>query len=76
MAVLVGQPDDPQWRDTVDTAAGVMREVEELGANAGVFTVKTYATGGGNFSPYPLAFPLEVARPYVLMPVPGFLAFN
>ena len=32
IAVLVGQPDDPMWKDAVNDAAGVMQEVEWLGA--------------------------------------------
>jgi hypothetical protein len=57
VAVLVGQPDDPQWRDNVDTAAGVMREVEELGANADLFTVESLRHRRGEF----LALPAGVS---------------
>lgn len=57
IAVLVGQPEDPQWRDTVDAAAEVLQEVERLGANEDLFTEKFLHHRRGEF----LAIPAGVS---------------
>ena len=57
IAVLVGQPDDPLWKDTVDAAAGVMQEVEQQGAGVDLFTGKSLHHRRGEF----LAIPAGVS---------------
>lgn len=57
VAVLVGQPDDPQWGATIDAAAGVMREVERRGADADLFAEKSLHHRRGEF----LAIPAGVS---------------
>jgi hypothetical protein len=53
----VGQPEDPQWRGTVDNAAEVMQEVEQLGASADLFTEEKLHHRRGEF----LAIPAGVS---------------
>jgi len=57
IAVLVGQPDDPQWGDTINAAAEVMREVERLGGSMDLFTEKNLHHRRGEF----LAIPAGVS---------------
>jgi hypothetical protein len=57
IAVLVGQPDDPQWRDTINAAAEVMQEVERLGASMDLFPEKSLHHRRGEF----LAIPTGVS---------------
>ena len=57
VAALVGRPDDPQWGNTVDAAAGVMREVERQGADADLFTEDSLHHRRGQF----LAIPAGVS---------------
>jgi hypothetical protein len=53
IAVLVGQPDDPQWSDTVNAAAEVMQEVERLGSSMGLFAEKCLHHRRGEFLAIP-----------------------
>lgn len=53
IAVLVGQPDDPMWKDAVNDAAGVMQEVERLGACQDLFTEKNLHHRRGEFLAVP-----------------------
>ena len=53
IAALVGQPDDPQWRETVDAAAGVLQEVEELGSSTNLFTEDSHHHRRGEFLAVP-----------------------
>lgn len=57
IAVLVGQPDDPQWSDTIDAATGVMQEVEQLGGSMDLFAEKCLHHRRGEF----LAIPAGVS---------------
>ena len=57
IAVLVGQPDDPQWRVIVDYAAEEMQEVEQLGAYEDLFNEKNLHHRRGEF----LAIPAGVS---------------
>src|SRR5271168_3699738 len=57
IAVLVGQPVDPQWRDTVDAATKVMQGVEQLGASSDLFTEERLHHRHGEF----LAIPAGVS---------------
>ena len=53
----MGQPDDPQWRDTINAAAEVMQEVERLGASMDLFPEKSLHHRWGEF----LAIPTGVS---------------
>lgn len=55
--MLVGQPDDPEWRNVVNDAAEVMREVEQLGASLDLFAEKSLHHRRGEF----LAIPVGVS---------------
>jgi hypothetical protein len=57
IAVLVGQPEDPHWRDVADAAAELMQEVECLGASMDLFTEKSLHHRRGEF----LAIPAGVS---------------
>lgn len=57
IAVLVGQPEDPQWRDTINAAAKVLQEVERLGAEESLFAEKWLDHRRGEF----LAVPVGVS---------------
>ena len=53
IAVLVGQPDDPQWSDTIDAATGVLQEVEQLGGSMDLFAEKCLHHRRGEFLAIP-----------------------
>lgn len=57
ITVLVGQPEDPQWRDTVNAAAKVLQEVKLLGAEDSLFNDKWLDHRRGEF----LAVPIGVS---------------
>ena len=57
VAALVGQPEDPQWKDIVDSAAEVMQGVERQGASMDLFTEKNLHHRRGEF----LAIPAGVS---------------
>jgi hypothetical protein len=57
IAVLVGKPDDPQWSEVVDAAAGVMQGVEQLGSSMDLFAEKCLHHRRGEF----LAIPAGVS---------------
>ena len=57
IAVLVGRPDDPQWSDTINAAAEVMQEVEQLGRSMDLFAAKCLHHRRGEF----LAIPAGVS---------------
>lgn len=57
IAVLVGQPEDPEWRVIVGDAAELMQEVERLGASMDLFTEKSLHHRRGEF----LAIPTGVS---------------
>ena len=57
IAVLVGQPNDPQWSDTTDAAAVVLKEVEQLGGSMDLFAEKCLHHRRGEF----LAIPAGVS---------------
>lgn len=57
IAVLVGQPDDPFWKDEVKAAAKVMQEAERLGADSDLFAEKSLHHRRGEF----LALPAGVS---------------
>jgi len=54
IAALVGQPDDPKWRDVVGDAAEVMQEVQRLGADMDLFTDKNLHHRQGEFLVIPV----------------------
>jgi hypothetical protein len=55
--VLVGQPDDPEWREVINEAEAVMREVRETGAELDLFSEKAQDHRRGRF----LAIPVGVS---------------
>jgi len=57
IAVLAGQPDDPLWKDTVNTAAEVMQHVEQQGTSVELFTEESLHHRRGEF----LAIPTGVS---------------
>lgn len=71
VAVLVGQPADPLWRDTVDAASEKMREAEQLGTDMELFSQKSLQHRRGEF----LAMPAGVSYGggQTVRTPPGFL---
>ena len=57
VAILVGQPDDPEWLYVINDAAEVMQEVQRLGAESDLFSEKSLAHRQGEF----LAIPVGVS---------------
>ena len=55
--MLVGQLDDPEWRQVINDAAAVMREVQEAGAELDLFSEKSLDHRQGEF----LAIPVGVS---------------
>ena len=53
IAVLAGQPDDPLWKDMVNSAAEVMQEAERLGADLDLFTEENLHHRRGEFLALP-----------------------
>jgi len=57
VAVLVGQPDDPEWVYVIKDAAEVLEEVQQLGADMDLFSEKSLDHRRGEF----LAIPVGVS---------------
>jgi hypothetical protein len=53
IAVLMGQPNNPMWKNTVNNAAEVMQEVEWLSACQDLFTKKNLHHRRGEFFAIP-----------------------
>ena len=53
IAILAGQPDDPLWKDKVNSAAEVMQEAECLGADLDLFTKENLHHRRGEFLALP-----------------------
>ena len=51
--MLVGQPEDPQWKDAVGAATEAMQEVERLGAGVDLFSDKCLHHRRGEFLAVP-----------------------
>jgi len=62
VAILVSQPDNPEWVYVISDTAKVIRKVQQLGAELNLFSAKSLEHRRGEFLAIPVGFPLEADR--------------